>query len=106
MSVVLRGLKSVYKYIDLHSRRRRVGVDEQQRWRPLAAEQEVQRVVESHGSHMQQVATRRRGGGPAGVQLHRQLQERRRTSLTGFTFHSDFILKIATFRLYSENLKM
>ncbi len=51
----------------LDSRRRSVGVDEQQRRRPLAAEQEVKCVVVSHGSHMQQVTTRGRKGG-AGVQ--------------------------------------
>lgn len=54
-----------------------VGVDEQQRRRPLAAEQEVKRVIVSHGSHVEQVAPWRRGGG-AGVQRHRQLKERRR----------------------------
>lgn len=40
----------------LESRRSRVGVDEQQGWCPLATEQEVKRVVLSHGSHVQQVA--------------------------------------------------
>lgn len=62
---------------DPDSRSCSVGVDEQQRWRPLAAEQEVQRVVVSHGSHMQQVAASW-WRGRAGVQLYRQLRERRR----------------------------
>lgn len=54
-------------------------MDEQQRRRPLAAEQEVQRVVVSHGSHVQQFATGRRER-RSGVQLYHQLTERRRIS--------------------------
>lgn len=38
---------------DLDSRRRSVGVNEQQRRRPQAAEQEVKRVVVSQGSNVQ-----------------------------------------------------
>lgn len=52
-------------------------MDQQQRRRPLAAEQEVQRVRGADGSRVQQVATRRQRR-RAGVQFYRHLEGRRR----------------------------
>lgn len=44
----------------LDHRRSSVGVNKQQRGRPLTAEQEVKRVIVSYGSHVQKVTARGR----------------------------------------------
>lgn len=67
-------------------------MDEQQRRRPQAAEQEVKRVVVSHGSNVQQVTTVRWRGGGARVQHYRQLMERGRNSCPIRSFIYLFIL--------------